>query len=48
MARTYELHAANAPFEAPAAPEISVVVTLYNEAESLDELYRRMVAAPIT
>jgi undecaprenyl-phosphate 4-deoxy-4-formamido-L-arabinose transferase len=27
------------------APDISVVVTLYNESDSLDELYRRTVAA---
>src|SRR2546428_11117972 len=27
------------------APDLSVVVTLYNEAGSLDELYRRTVAA---
>jgi undecaprenyl-phosphate 4-deoxy-4-formamido-L-arabinose transferase len=30
--------------EAVPAPELSVVVTLYNEADSLDELYRRTVA----
>jgi len=30
--------------EAP-APDLSIVVTLYNEAASLDELYRRTVAA---
>src|SRR5436309_1675773 len=30
--------------EAP-APDLSIVVTLYNEASSLDELYRRTVAA---
>ena len=29
----------------PAAPDISVVVTLYNEVRSVDELYRRTVAA---
>ena len=28
----------------PGAPELSVVVTLYDEAGSLDELYRRTVA----
>ncbi|MFN2468640.1 MAG: glycosyltransferase family 2 protein [Gaiellaceae bacterium] len=28
-----------------AAPRLSIVVTLFNEAESLDELYRRTVAA---
>ena len=27
------------------APEVSVVVTLYNEAASLEELYRRTIAA---
>jgi undecaprenyl-phosphate 4-deoxy-4-formamido-L-arabinose transferase len=27
------------------APDVSIVVTLYNEADSLDELYRRTVAA---
>jgi undecaprenyl-phosphate 4-deoxy-4-formamido-L-arabinose transferase len=41
MARTEELTARPALEGRPAAPEISVVVTLYNEAESLDELYRR-------
>jgi undecaprenyl-phosphate 4-deoxy-4-formamido-L-arabinose transferase len=30
--------------QAAPAPDLSVVVTLYNEAESLDELYRRSVA----
>ena len=29
----------------PAAPELSVVVTLYNEVDSLDELHRRALAA---
>ena len=29
--------------EAPPAPELSVVVTLYNEAASLDELHRRTI-----
>jgi undecaprenyl-phosphate 4-deoxy-4-formamido-L-arabinose transferase len=28
-----------------AAPDVSIVVTLYNEADSLDELYRRTLAA---
>ncbi len=41
MARTDELLAAQAAPDRAAAPEISVVVTLYNEAGSLDELYRR-------
>ena len=40
---------ANAPLspvpEPEPGPELSVVVTLYNEAASLDELYRRTVAA---
>src|SRR5438445_10866866 len=27
------------------APDVSIVVTLYNEADSLDELYRRTLAA---
>src|SRR5947208_5664228 len=27
------------------APDVSIVVTIYNEAESLDELYRRTLAA---
>ena len=31
--------------EAPPAPELSVVVTLYNESASLDELHRRTIAA---
>ena len=31
--------------QAPPAPELSVVVTLYNEAGSLDELHRRTIAA---
>jgi undecaprenyl-phosphate 4-deoxy-4-formamido-L-arabinose transferase len=31
--------------EAASGPDLSVVVTLYNEAASLDELYRRTVAA---
>src|SRR3954447_20433932 len=31
--------------EAAPAPAISVVVTLLNEAETIDELYRRTVAA---
>jgi undecaprenyl-phosphate 4-deoxy-4-formamido-L-arabinose transferase len=38
MAHTDELLVAP---DRAAAPEISVVVTLYNEADSLDELYRR-------
>jgi undecaprenyl-phosphate 4-deoxy-4-formamido-L-arabinose transferase len=33
-----------APEEAP-APDLSIVVTLYNEAATVDELYRRTVAA---
>src|ERR1700687_3501405 len=31
--------------EAASGPELSIVVTLYNEAASLDELYRRTVSA---
>jgi undecaprenyl-phosphate 4-deoxy-4-formamido-L-arabinose transferase len=34
-----------APVEAPPTPEISVVVTVFNEAASLEELYRRTTAA---
>ena len=45
MARTEEL-AAPAPREgAHDVPELSVVVTVFNEAPSLEELYRRTVAA---
>jgi undecaprenyl-phosphate 4-deoxy-4-formamido-L-arabinose transferase len=45
MARTDELSARAAVEPARPEPEISVVVTLYNEAGSLEELYRRAVAA---
>ena len=45
MPQTDELHVAEALPEHAAAPEISVVVTLYNEAASLYELYRRTAAA---
>jgi undecaprenyl-phosphate 4-deoxy-4-formamido-L-arabinose transferase len=45
MARTDDLQAPAILEEAKPEPEISVVVTLYNEAESLEELYRRTVAA---
>jgi undecaprenyl-phosphate 4-deoxy-4-formamido-L-arabinose transferase len=45
MARTDELSAPAALVPARPEPEISVVVTLYNEAGSLDELYRRAAAA---
>ena len=31
--------------EAAPAPEVSVVVTLLNEADTVDELYRRTAAA---
>jgi undecaprenyl-phosphate 4-deoxy-4-formamido-L-arabinose transferase len=41
MAHTDELLAAQAALDRAAALEISVVVTLYNEAASLGELYRR-------
>jgi undecaprenyl-phosphate 4-deoxy-4-formamido-L-arabinose transferase len=45
MAQTEEL-AAPAPREGPHdVPELSVVVTVFNEAPSLEELYRRTVAA---
>src|SRR5262245_20486344 len=45
VARTDELSASAALGEPRSEPEISVVVTLYNEAASLDELYRRTAAA---
>jgi undecaprenyl-phosphate 4-deoxy-4-formamido-L-arabinose transferase len=45
MARTDELSARAAVEPARPEPEISVVVTLYNEAGSLEELYRRAAAA---
>jgi undecaprenyl-phosphate 4-deoxy-4-formamido-L-arabinose transferase len=41
-----ELRAREASVEAELpAPDVSLVVTLYNEADSLDELYRRTLAA---
>jgi undecaprenyl-phosphate 4-deoxy-4-formamido-L-arabinose transferase len=45
MARTDELTARAVVEPARPEPEISVVVTLYNEAGSLEELYRRAAAA---
>jgi hypothetical protein len=39
MARLVPLDEASAP------PDLSVVVTVFNEAGSLDELYRRTIAA---
>jgi undecaprenyl-phosphate 4-deoxy-4-formamido-L-arabinose transferase len=45
VAQTDELSASAALGERRPEPEISVVVTLYNEAASLDELYRRSAAA---
>ena len=45
MPRTDELKAPAIVGEAMPEPEISVVVTLYNESASLDELYRRTVAS---
>ena len=45
MARTDELSAPAAFGPARPEPEISVVVTLYNEAGSLEALYRRAAAA---
>ncbi len=45
MAQTEELGVATALEAERLAPEISVVVTLYNEVESLDELFRRTIAA---
>jgi undecaprenyl-phosphate 4-deoxy-4-formamido-L-arabinose transferase len=43
MARTEELGAATALEGAETAPEISIVVTLFNEAGSLEELYGRTI-----
>jgi undecaprenyl-phosphate 4-deoxy-4-formamido-L-arabinose transferase len=45
MARTDELSAPAALRPGRPEPEISVVVTLYNEADSLEELHRRAAAA---
>jgi undecaprenyl-phosphate 4-deoxy-4-formamido-L-arabinose transferase len=45
MARTEELGAPLSLGEERPAPEISVVVTVFNEASTLEELYRRAVAA---
>jgi undecaprenyl-phosphate 4-deoxy-4-formamido-L-arabinose transferase len=45
MARTDELGASDLLEQPRPDPEISVVVTLYNEAASLDELYGRTVPA---
>jgi undecaprenyl-phosphate 4-deoxy-4-formamido-L-arabinose transferase len=45
MARTDELDVPAIIEEARPEPEISVVVTLFNEAGSLDELYRRTVSS---
>jgi len=45
MSETNALPAAASVADAEAPPELSVVVTLYNEAASLDELHRRAVAA---
>jgi undecaprenyl-phosphate 4-deoxy-4-formamido-L-arabinose transferase len=44
MAHTAELDLSAPQSEEALAPEISVVVTLYNEADSLGELYRRTTA----
>jgi undecaprenyl-phosphate 4-deoxy-4-formamido-L-arabinose transferase len=45
MAETDVFAARPAPSEAEAAPDVSVVVPIYNEATTVDELYRRTVAA---
>src|SRR5881392_4146171 len=45
MADTEARPAARAAEAELPAPDVSVVVTLYNEADSLEELYRRAVAA---
>jgi undecaprenyl-phosphate 4-deoxy-4-formamido-L-arabinose transferase len=45
MAQTQELRAPAIAGEARPVPELSIVVTVFNEAESLDELYRRTVEA---
>jgi undecaprenyl-phosphate 4-deoxy-4-formamido-L-arabinose transferase len=44
MAQADVSPARDAPDEAPVAPSLSVVVTLYDEAATLEELYRRTVA----
>jgi undecaprenyl-phosphate 4-deoxy-4-formamido-L-arabinose transferase len=44
MAQTEELRGPASLGEAGGVPELSVVVTVYNEAASLEELYRRTVA----
>src|SRR6185369_5329779 len=45
MARTDEAPAGQPAVAAHPAPELSVVVTLYNEQPRVDELYRRATAA---
>ena len=45
MARTEELASPAPPEDVGGRPEVSVVVTVFNEASSLEELYRRSVAA---
>src|SRR5256714_13291817 len=45
MAATEGRPAARAVEAELPAPDVSIVVTLYNEADSLEELYRRAVAA---
>ena len=45
MSETQALGSAEAATEALPAPDLSVVVTVFNEAACVDELYRRTVAA---
>jgi undecaprenyl-phosphate 4-deoxy-4-formamido-L-arabinose transferase len=45
MAETHTLPADASATEPTGVPELSVVVTVYNEAASLEELYRRTLAA---
>ena len=45
MVDTKTLESRRGAVEEAPAPDLSIVVTLYNEAASLDELYRRTVAA---
>src|ERR671937_834625 len=45
MAETEALETRAAPVERAGGPHVSVVITVYNEAASVEELYRRTVAA---
>ncbi|HZC29512.1 MAG TPA: glycosyltransferase family 2 protein [Gaiellaceae bacterium] len=45
MVETRPFESTRGALEEAPAPDLSIVVTLYNEAASLDELYRRTVAA---